>query len=236
MANLNYIPGFRSRKTFKMIIAGIYYLVGLLLMISDITLGLFWISISFFIFAIIDLISKKYMFKSKRGLITFFIPLFLIIYSSTSMPKIATDNGVQTISKNTVEKSVDKKEEQKAKEDSKEENVVETQDKKENNIEEVIKSKINLGLGEDDTLVNVTFNNEVILVKVTLGDPSPLTKKDLAISRYGSISDNLLEIEGWKVLTVNVQGVGEISMDESQAVDDGNGKYFKSIEYEKQLF
>lgn len=86
------------------------------------------------------------------------------------------------------------------------------------------------------TINDVNFDKGKITVSVELGDPTPITLKDVALVNFGGISDDLLERECWDTLTVKFEGVGEITMDASSAVLNEYGhKYFASEDYEEQL-
>lgn len=87
-----------------------------------------------------------------------------------------------------------------------------------------------------DKLNDVNFDGENITVSVKLADLAPLTEKDVAVVRFGGISDNLLDKDGWNTLTVNFEGLGSITMNASSAVLNEYGqKCFHSEDYEGQL-
>ncbi|TAN67127.1 hypothetical protein WS9_009185 [Paraclostridium sordellii 8483] len=87
-----------------------------------------------------------------------------------------------------------------------------------------------------DKLNDVNFDGENITVSVKLADPAPLTEKDVAVVRFGGISDDLLDKDGWNTLTVNFEGLGSITMNASSAVLNEYGqKCFHSEDYEGQL-
>ena len=99
-------------------------------------------------------------------------------------------------------------------------------------IKEIVKPSIN----SDDELINVKCEKDNIIIEVKLGDPSPLDYNFLAVSRYSTISDKLLEYTGWNDLTVNFVDVGEITMNYSEhKTNENGGKYFETAVFEKQI-
>lgn len=137
------------------------------------------------------------------------------------------DEGTVNIQTDTnVEEEVDL-------EEKKEEQVKEQETENKDKYKEAIISNI----GSDDTLESVELKEDDIIIKVTLGDPSPFTYKDLAISRYSSITDELLE-EGnlLEDITVVFKGVGTITMNTSEKVKNEYGQsYFEQITIEERL-
>lgn len=88
-------------------------------------------------------------------------------------------------------------------------------------------------LGDGEILKDIIVDDKHITLKVNLGNKNSL--EDLAKCRYGSLSESLLLNEYWTKITVNFIEVGNISMDTKDAIDDGNGKYFKSMEVDNSL-
>ena len=79
--------------------------------------------------------------------------------------------------------------------------------------------------GEEITEIKIDGND--IFITVDLGDNSD---KDLACSRYSSITDKLLEDEFWNDITIEFVGVGKLTMNSSQAkTNEFGGKYFDSL-------
>lgn len=138
------------------------------------------------------------------------------------------DEGTVKIQTDTnVEEEVDLEEE-------KEEQVKEQETENKDKYKEAIISNI----GSDDTLESVELKEDDIIIKVTLGDPPSLfTYKDLAISRYSSITDELLEQgNSLEDITVVFRDVGTITMNTSEKVKNEYGQsYFEQITIEERL-
>ncbi len=74
------MPGFRSDKLWKKVIASAYYIMGILMLFADWTMGLFWLSSPFVFFSFIDLIHHKKKEKPlKKALIPFLLSFALMI-------------------------------------------------------------------------------------------------------------------------------------------------------------
>lgn len=87
MEILQFIPGFRSKTKWKMIIATLYYLFTLLSFAGGFWLGIFFLSSPFFVFSLIDVIRyKKNSMSIGRPLIVLLISLALMITSIAAMP------------------------------------------------------------------------------------------------------------------------------------------------------
>lgn len=120
---LRNIPGFRSKKTWKMITALIYYVISVLMAFAGPSMSLFFISLPFFIFSLIDVAwHKKKGIPIKKALIPLILSFFLIV-GALSMPLgISNDSQIsktdkqegtkseETIKKDTEEKDISKSE------------------------------------------------------------------------------------------------------------------------------
>ncbi|WP_195604499.1 hypothetical protein [Clostridium tyrobutyricum] len=107
------------------------------------------------------------------------------------------------------------------------------------NIED-IKQDLSDQLGEGETFKDISVNGNNITLKVDLGNNTKVvTKEDLAYTRYSSLTDHLLSQNKWQVITVNFIGVGTISMNSSEAVEQEVGgqtsKYFPRENIEQNL-
>lgn len=99
---LKNIPGFRSGKKYRMIIAIIYYLFALLMFTEGLGYGLFYLSVPSLIFTFIDLVThKKRFIPLNKALLNFVIPFVLIIVSMVAFPDIETDGTYQNEKKHT---------------------------------------------------------------------------------------------------------------------------------------
>lgn len=174
------------------------------------------------------------MKKLKLLVIVVLLAISLVGCSSTDSKTNESAN------KSSVSEKVDSKNDE-AKEISKDdETTVETsepqQDSNEGLTVDNIRKSVDLALGEGDIINDINIEGDKIKVNIKLGDPDPLTEKDLAISRFGSISDKLLEEGGWNALTVDFEGLGPITLNSGDAVTNEFGlKYFNASDYEGQL-
>ena len=99
---LKNLPGFRSGKIHKMIIAIIYYLITLLMFMQGFGYGLFYLSAPFLVFSIINLlIHKKKFIPLNKAVLNFIIPFVLIIVSMVALPDVETDGTDQNEKKQT---------------------------------------------------------------------------------------------------------------------------------------
>ena len=57
----------------------------------------------------------------------------------------------------------------------------------------------------------------------------------MAESRYSSIGDGLLEVNGWEKLTINFVGVGEISINRDEVETNDVGSFFPTAKIMEQL-
>ncbi len=84
---LKHIPGFRSGKKYKMLIALIYYIANLALLSEGIGYTLFGFSIPFIIFSLIDILkSKKNSMSIKKSLIPLLLSLGIAIIGLSITP------------------------------------------------------------------------------------------------------------------------------------------------------
>ncbi|MCX7746035.1 MAG: thermonuclease family protein [Clostridia bacterium] len=90
---LKYIPGFRTRTLWKMVIASLYYLFAISMAASGIGYMLTSLSLPFVIFSIIEMIKKKKSgFPVKNSIISFFIALLVFITGSLLTPETKNSN------------------------------------------------------------------------------------------------------------------------------------------------
>jgi len=92
---------------------------------------------------------------------------------------------------------------------------------------EKMKEHLSGSIGEGEEITEIKIDGNDIFITVDLGDNSD---KDLACSRYSSITDKLLEDEFWNDITIEFVGVGKLTMNSSQAkTNEFGGKYFDSL-------
>lgn len=94
----------------------------------------------------------------------------------------------------------------------------------EENLKEIIEFN---GTGEEDQLISSEFLNGEVRAVILLGDNDLLTDGEFAVTRYSQLSDELLSYDGWEVLSVEYEGIGTITMNQSEKVtDDWGMTYF----------
>ena len=97
-----YIPGFRSNKTWRKIIAIIYYAFSLIMFFVDWASGLFWFSGPFVVFSFIDLVQHKNKdFSLQKTLIPFLLSFSLMITGLAAEGPIAADQKQAELAKKT---------------------------------------------------------------------------------------------------------------------------------------
>ncbi|HHV27442.1 MAG TPA: MBL fold metallo-hydrolase [Tissierellia bacterium] len=91
---LKYVPGFRSNKTWKKVIACIYYFIAFTALFADKGVFLLLISAPFFIFSIIDLFKAKKNDKSIKAAVTMLIISLIVTSAGFAMVEpVETDIG-----------------------------------------------------------------------------------------------------------------------------------------------
>jgi hypothetical protein len=87
------------------------------------------------------------------------------------------------------------------------------------------------GKGE---LVNFSFTGGQIKATINLA-PSEFLAEDMAVNRYSQLSDELLNHEGWEILTISYTNIGTISMNRIEKETNEFGDYFPTMEIEERL-
>ncbi|MFB3170000.1 toxin regulator [Neobacillus sp. 179-C4.2 HS] len=82
---------------------------------------------------------------------------------------------------------------------------------------------------------NVSFKNGEINATIELAPMEQFSAKDLAVNEYSNLSDELLNHEGWQVLTVTYPGAGTISMNRNEKETNDYGDYFPTLKIEDRL-
>ncbi|MEK5481026.1 hypothetical protein [Viridibacillus sp. FSL R5-0888] len=130
---------------------------------------------------------------------------------------------------------------------SKDKATVQSEDTSTETTNEVTKQKVKVTKENEKTIIddNIGFDDELIdykrteneikaTVKVVGGNG--LSTQDVAESRYSSISDALLQKDGWDTLTIKFEDVGTVSFNRDQAEENEIGlPYFPIAEIMKQL-
>lgn len=82
---------------------------------------------------------------------------------------------------------------------------------------------------------NVSFKNGEIKANIELAPMEQVPTEDLAVHEYSQLSDELLNHEGWQVLTVTYPGAGTISMNRNEKETNEFGDYFPTLKIEERL-
>lgn len=91
-------------------------------------------------------------------------------------------------------------------------------------------------LSGEDNLTDVVVEGGEILATIEIGDNEIIDDKSmLAEVIYASAGDELLEIDGWDILTIQFVDVGEVSMHRNEKESNEYGDYFPAEEIMKQL-
>ncbi len=86
---LEYIPGFRSGKKFKMFISTIYYILTLLMFTGGFGYGLFFLAAPFLGFSFIDIFKhKKRSMSLKKPLLSFVVSLLILSIAVVMIPNV----------------------------------------------------------------------------------------------------------------------------------------------------
>lgn len=101
---------------------------------------------------------------------------------------------------------------------------------------EGIKALVDSSVGIDDKITDVKIKDKDITIYVNLAESSLIEMTELAVSRYSSISDELLKYNNWNNLTVVFDGIGKVTMNSKEAIlTEYNDKCFDIPEIEKRI-
>lgn len=90
-------------------------------------------------------------------------------------------------------------------------------------------------IGENESLNDFSVKNGEIKAMVVLAPSDLFPAKDLAVNAYSQLSDELLNHEGWQILTITYAGVGTISMNRNEKETNDFGDYFPTLEIEERI-
>ncbi|MGE8207818.1 hypothetical protein ACQKP0_25460 [Heyndrickxia sp. NPDC080065] len=134
------------------------------------------------------------------------------------------------------------------KQDPEEESNVEAEDEEKDDSEKIQKETKALtdkevkeilefsGMGEDDNLISASVKKGEVKATIELAPDDMLSAEDLAVTRYSQASDELLNHEGWGVLSITYANVGTISMNRSEKeTNELDMDYFPIEEITKRL-
>lgn len=155
--------------------------------------------------------------------------LFVSLAGGTLVGCGSNDKNSVADNKTTVNEDVSE-----SKSESKNNTISQINTKPENkNINDIskLKEKLKDELGEGELIKDISVKGQELILKVDLGNQTNgLPIKDLAETRYSSLTDYLLSNGQWQSITVDFIGVGKVSMDVSNAQEkEINGvkmKYF----------
>lgn len=156
------------------------------------------------------------------GIIIVFAVLFFGSAIIAGIYQGVTGTG-QTVENN----SSDNKNTEEIKSEDKQEDSISKEAISSEDIMEIIKDDV----GKGEKITDAKIEDRTIVVNINIGTEEKIPLKDLAVSRYSSISDDLLEHNFWDVLTVNFENVGSISMNKNES----NGTYFETSKIEEKL-
>ena len=95
-----------------------------------------------------------------------------------------------------------------------------------------VKSAAENGIGEDESITDVTLENSVLTISVDLSgaDTSLLSLDDIAYTRVGSITDEVLDLDDvydlWNTIILDFGAEGTATFDKSAVEDGPAGRYF----------
>lgn len=125
--------------------------------------------------------------KEKIGILGLLLALSLTVVQCSN----TNDKTNESASKSTESIEVESNTNKVADASKNDKTIIEIDESQDNSKEKLtvdnIKESVNLGLEEDDTINDINIDGDKITINVKLGDPTPLTEKDLAVSRFGSI-------------------------------------------------
>ncbi|MGD6959425.1 hypothetical protein ACQCWA_18125 [Rossellomorea aquimaris] len=102
--------------------------------------------------------------------------------------------------------------------------------------EEEVKEIIDYySIGEGDVLSDVSVENGEIKATIDLAPNEMFSGEDIAVTRYSQLSDELLNHEGWEILTITYSNIGTVSMNRMEKETNDYGDYFPTLTIEEKL-
>jgi outer membrane biosynthesis protein TonB len=149
-----------------------------------------------------------------------------------------TENESDEEQKEPVEEPKEEQNEETGDTDTEEENkeeANETQEAKPITVEEAREIIEYNSIGEGDKLTDVSVEDGEIKATIDLAPSDMFTPKDIAVTRYSQLSDELLNREGWEILTMTYVNIGTVSMNRNEKESNEYGDYFPTMEIEEKL-
>lgn len=81
-------------------------------------------------------------------------------------------------------------------------------------------------IGSEDKLKDYSIKDGLISATIELAKSDLLKPYLLAENCYSTLGDALLPLEGWDTLTIQFEGIGEVSFDRSESEKNDYGPYF----------
>lgn len=91
------------------------------------------------------------------------------------------------------------------------------------------------GIGEEDELISASLSDGEIKAVIKISPSDLFPAEIIAATQYSQLSDELLTLEGWEVLTVEYIEVGEVSMNRSEKESNEYGDYFPTVKIDELL-
>ncbi|MEH7277040.1 hypothetical protein [Neobacillus vireti] len=130
-------------------------------------------------------------------------------------------------------KAAEEKSKQEEADEAKENKKSESQPLTEEKVIEIVE---NYSLGEDDKLINFSVTDGEIKATIDLAPNDMFSAEDMSVTRYSQLSDELLNHDGWEILTITYANIGTISMDRNEKKTNEYGRdYLPTMEIEKRL-
>lgn len=182
---LQHIPGFRSNKTWKKVIAIIYYLITLLMFFGDWTAGLFLLAGPFVVFSFIDLVqSKKQGSPLQKTLIPFLLSFALMITGLAAEGPIAKEAAQKEQARITEEEEQERLEKEKQEKEEKkklEEEQKRKEEERKKAEEESERKRLEEEKKKQEEAAKVEGEMKVHYLDVGQGDSTLIHTKDAAM-------------------------------------------------------
>lgn len=168
----------------------------------------------------------------RKLLLTIIAILLLLIGCSTQESPTPGNNNDNDQQQQETQQQPQETQETESEVSSDEEDQPQNSEIGEDQIREIIEE---YALSDGDKITDLSIENNEIKMVIELAE-SMLPPKDMAITVYSAASDELLNHEGWEVLTIEFKGVGTVSMNRSEhETNDFGLPYFPMKEIEKRL-